>query len=96
MALINIITPRYGTINVLDSSPSHYRVQYVPPPDASPGDVEFNGFKVFCQACHQYLYTTSPDENPATFDIQHLLDTGHPGDFDISAESGCQDRTVVL
>lgn len=90
MAAINIIPPRYGTIEVLDSSLSNYRVQYVPPPDAAPGDVEFNGFKVFCHACRQYLYTTSPGVTTATFDIQHLLDTGHPGDFDISADTSAE------
>ena len=95
MAAINIITPRYGTIEVLNSSLSNYRVKYVPPPDAAGGAVEFNGFKVFCQACHQYLYTTSPDENPATFDIQHLLDTGHPGNFDISADTSAEVEFLV-
>lgn len=82
MASINIIKPRYGTITILNSDPSSYTVRYDPPDGES---VDFNGFKVFCNACHQYLYTSTA--NPSTFDIQNLEDTGHPGPFDISADT---------
>lgn len=89
MASINIITPRYGTITVVDSSISHYTVRYNPPAE----HVEFHGFKVFCNACHQYLYTST--SNPSTFDISHLESTGHPGPFDISADTSAEVEYLV-
>lgn len=47
-----------------------------------------NGWKVFCHACGRYLYRSNG--NPASFDIKYLLDTGHPGPFDISADTSAE------
>lgn len=80
MAKINVIQPKYGEIIVLDSNPRSFTVKY----EIDDEEVEVNGFNVFCNACGQYLYHSS--NNPSTFDIQALIDTGHPGDFDISAD----------
>ena len=81
MAQINIIKPKYGSIEVIDINLSHYTVRYDPPG----GDVEVDGWKVFCQECGGYFYT-SVKGNPVSFDIQALLDAGHPGPFDISVD----------
>ena len=88
MAGINIIKPRYGTIQVLDSSLSHYQVKYVRPADDVEGNVQFHGFKIFCNYCHRYV-GTNPD-NPATFDVATLEESGHPGPFDISADTSAE------
>lgn len=79
MAQINIIKPNFGTIEVLNPNLSSYTVQFLHDYE----DVRFTGFRVFCHACGKYLLT-SPD-NPSVFNIQDLLNSGHPGPFDISA-----------
>lgn len=84
MAEINVLTPKYGEITVLSTDASNYIVRYDPPGE----DVDFNGWKVFCHACGQYLYRSNG--NPASFDIKYLLDTGHPGPFDISADTSAE------
>lgn len=89
MAQINILKPKYGIITVLSTDLSNYTVRYDPPGP----DVDFNGWKVFCHACGRYLYTASG--NPASFDIKYLLDTGHPGPFDISADTSAEVEYLV-
>lgn len=84
MAEINVLTPKYGEITVLSTDASNYIVRYDPPGEG----VDFNGWKVFCHACGQYLYRSNG--NPASFDIKYLLDTGHPGPFDISADTSAE------
>ena len=84
MAAINVLTPKYGKITVLSTDASNYIVRYDPPGEG----VDFNGWKVFCHACGRYLYRSNG--NPASFDIKYLLDTGHPGPFDISADTSAE------
>lgn len=84
MASINVLTPKYGEITVLSTDASNYIVRYDPPGEG----VDFNGWKVFCHACGRYLYRSNG--NPASFDIKYLLDTGHPGPFDISADTSAE------
>lgn len=84
MATINVIQPQagWGTITVLDSTPSHYTVAYNPP-SPTPEGLVFYGFSVYCHACHQTLLHSS--SYTAVFDIASLETSGHPGPFDVSA-----------
>lgn len=82
MATVTVTQPAYGYTSTKNSSMSGYTVQWY----ANDSGVAFYGFRVICHACEGTLYSSS--NNPASFDLSSLEDSGHPGPFEIVTDVG--------
>lgn len=82
MATVTVTQPAYGYTSTKNSSMSGYTVQWY----ANGSGVVFYGFRVICHACEGTLYSSS--NNPASFNLSSLEDSGHPGPFEIVTDVG--------
>lgn len=80
MASVTIVQPAVGKVTGGNYGTGQFTVTW----SSQVVEDKFIGFRLYCHACNKTIQSSS--SNPAVFDIAGLVNSGHPGPFEITAD----------
>ena len=81
MASVTIVQPAVGKVTGGNYGTGQFTVTW----SSQVVEDKFIGFRLYCHACNKTIQSSS--SNPAVFDIAGLVNSGHPGPFEITANA---------